>query len=298
MGELEMLERLKYKHIVGYLGFSCVDDNIHMFLEYVAGGSLCQLISNTGMKQSLVQNYTEQILKGLAYLHENNVVHRDLKPANILVSPTGVLKLADFGTAADLSNVDINQIDQQTLCGTPAFIAPEVIRKEMRTTASDIWSLGVTVFRMVSGKLPFRCMDVLSLLRAIANGEINTRRPNYCTPEAGDFIERCLTFEPELRPSAEKLLLLHPMIVPGSDAFAQTPPRVSEVRQSMIQAREVRNSTADDSWVGWTQTEEVEHSIEPTLSRRSSLQDLHSEPPARACASQKAPMTAVVKCMT
>merc|ERR1711964_58249 len=122
MGELEMLERLKYKHIVGYLGFSCVDDNIHMFLEYVAGGSLCQLISNTGMKQSLVQNYTEQILNGLAYLHENNVVHRDLKPENVLVTVDGKLKVADFGASFNIS--ELTHTTLQTTKGTPAYIAP------------------------------------------------------------------------------------------------------------------------------------------------------------------------------
>ena len=118
------------------------------------------------------------------------MIHRDLKPGNTIVSSDGVAKLLDFGTAFDMSQVTHTM--EQTLCGTPAYVAPEVVRKAKHTTASDIWSFGVLVYSMVNGDIPFKAKDGLALLYAIARGQVVLEFPDNCPLLARDFITRCL----------------------------------------------------------------------------------------------------------
>merc|ERR1712072_1628821 len=118
------------------------DKGFFMYMEYVAGGTLDARISELGkLDHNVAMIYTKQMLQGLVFMHENQVIHRDLKPANVLISVDGTIKLADFGTAFDLS--ELTHTAQQTLCGTPAYIAPEE----------------------------------LALLRAIANGSVKVAYP-------------------------------------------------------------------------------------------------------------------------
>merc|ERR1712072_707226 len=102
-------------------------------------------------------------------------IHRDLKPTNVLIS-TGVrLKLADFGTALDLSrSTDAGGI----ICGTPAFVSPEIARKETHSTATDVWSLGIMIFNMLTGDYPFKNSDHLALLRKIRARELTMVFPS------------------------------------------------------------------------------------------------------------------------
>merc|ERR1712096_94349 len=97
---------------------------------------------------------------------------------------------------------------QQTVCGTPAFIAPEVVKKGKHTTKTDIWSLGVTVYNMLTGDLPFLAEDRYTLLLNIASGKLKAKYPEGFDPQARAFIDACLESDPSLRPSASCLLQL------------------------------------------------------------------------------------------
>lgn len=205
--EVDMLSRLQHVNIVNYHG-SCESEGnseIFLYLEYVGGPTLLSLIAQTTrIEITLARFYLEQILNGLSYLHDNSVVHRDLKPSNILISNKGVAKLADFGTAFDLSEVTHTLV--QTLCGTPAFAAPEVVRKEKHTSASDVWSLGVVFFNMLTGEIPFRG-SVIAVLRALASEEVVLTFPIEWVPAvARDFIRQCCCFRVDERPSVAGLL--------------------------------------------------------------------------------------------
>merc|ERR1712098_44889 len=195
-------------NIVKYLGSSVVPNEpntFRMYLEYVSGGSLKDIIKLKGkLPTDLSRFYLRQILSGLAFLHSNSVIHRDLKPGNILISVESTLKLADCGAAFDLSSM--TQTQEQTLCGTPAYTAPEVIKKEKHTTASDIWSVGVVAFNMITGKLPWVSKDIYSLLFAIANLKIELVFPQGTDRATITFIHACLKPWAESRPSAKKLM--------------------------------------------------------------------------------------------
>jgi len=122
-------------------------------LEYVPGGSLEQIYKRYPVTEHLVAKYTQQILYGLEFLHYKNVIHRDIKAANILFKEDGTCQLADFGS----SKMICEGIEKKnkSFCGTPYWMAPEVIRQTGHNRFADIWSLGATVYEMIIGKPPW-----------------------------------------------------------------------------------------------------------------------------------------------
>merc|ERR1711964_710526 len=187
------------------------DSYFYMYLELVSGGSLRDLLKQYRgpLDVALARNYGQQMLKGLTFLHSKEVVHRDLKPANVLITTEGVLKLADFGTAFDLSALTRTAEGKiQTFCGTPPFMSPEVVRREEYTTASDVWSFGVLMFEMLTGRLPFEQKGIRELLNEIACG---SNRPAWPSDHRVHINLRllvvgCLARDSAMRPSAESLL--------------------------------------------------------------------------------------------
>jgi len=153
--EVDILSHLNHKNIVRYMGSSRDEQNLNIFLEYVAGGSIASLLGKYGkFNESLVRVYTRQIVEGLEYLHFHNIIHRDIKGANVLVNNEGVCKLADFGAAKKIYGLtDYTQF--KSLRGTINWMAPEVIKQEGHGRYADIWSLGCTVLEMLTAKPPW-----------------------------------------------------------------------------------------------------------------------------------------------
>uniref|UniRef100_A0A8B9CU22 Mitogen-activated protein kinase kinase kinase 1 n=1 Tax=Anser brachyrhynchus TaxID=132585 RepID=A0A8B9CU22_9AVES len=127
--EIRMMSHLNHPNIIRMLGATCEKSNYNLFIEWMAGGSVAHLLSKYGaFKESVIINYTEQLLRGLSYLHENQIIHRDVKGANLLIDSTGHrLRIADFGAAARLASKGTGAGEfQGQLLGTIAFMAPEV----------------------------------------------------------------------------------------------------------------------------------------------------------------------------
>ncbi|RLN15449.1 hypothetical protein C2845_PM02G01410 [Panicum miliaceum] len=220
--EIALLSQFEHENIVQYYGTDKEESKLYIFIELVTQGSLSSLYQKYKLRESQVSAYTRQILNGLLYLHERNVVHRDIKCANILVHANGSVKLADFGLAKEMSKINM----LRSCKGSVYWMAPEVINpKKMYGPSADIWSLGCTVLEMLTRQIPFPNVEWTNAFFMIGRGE-QPPIPNYLSKEAQDFIGQCVRVDPENRPSASQLLE-HPFVNrPLRASFESSPPGI------------------------------------------------------------------------
>jgi len=205
--EIALLSQFEHENIVHYYGTDKEDSKLYIFLELVTQGSLVSLYRKYRLRDTHVSAYTRQILNGLTYLHERDIVHRDIKCANILVHANGSVKLADFGLAKQASKLNV----LKSCKGTVYWMAPEVVNpKKTYGPAADIWSLGCTVLEMLTRELPYPDLEWTQALYRIGKGE-PPAIPSTLSRDARDFISQCVKPNPEDRPSASKLLD-HPFV--------------------------------------------------------------------------------------
>ncbi|KAL5222173.1 hypothetical protein ABZP36_026886 [Zizania latifolia] len=217
--EVKLLKNLSHPNIVRYIGTVREDNSLNILLEFVPGGSIQSLFGRLGsFPEAVIRKYTKQILHGLEYLHRNGIIHRDIKGANILVDNKGCIKLADFGASKQVEKLVMTA---KTMKGTPYWMAPEVIVGSGHDFSADIWSVGCTVIEMATGKTPWsQEIQEISLLYYVGTTKSHPPIPEHLSPEAKDFLLKCLQKEPELR-SAASDLLLHPFVTGGSEDLHQ-----------------------------------------------------------------------------
>ncbi|TKY74319.1 Mitogen-activated protein kinase kinase kinase 1 [Spatholobus suberectus] len=200
--EIALLSQFEHENIVQYYGTEMDESKLYIFLELVTKGSLRNLYQKYTLRDSQVCAYTRQILHGLKYLHDRNVVHRDIKCANILVDASGSVKLADFGLAKATKLNDV-----KSMKGTAFWMAPEVVKGKNQGYGlpADMWSLGCTVLEMLTGQLPYCHLECMQALFRIGKGE-RPPIPDSLSRDARDFILQCLQVDPNDRPTAAQLL--------------------------------------------------------------------------------------------
>ncbi|KAL3630129.1 hypothetical protein CASFOL_023113 [Castilleja foliolosa] len=207
--EIALLSKLSQANIVQYYGSDLTEERLSVYLEYVSGGSIHKLLQEYGsFGEPVIQNYTRQILSGLAYLHGRNTVHRDIKGANILVDPNGEVKLADFGMAKHITSCS----SMLSFKGSPYWMAPEVVMNTNGYSLPvDIWSLGCTILEMATSKPPWSQYEGVAAIFKIGNSRDTPEIPDHLSADAKNFIRLCLQREPSSRPTASQLLG-HPFV--------------------------------------------------------------------------------------
>ncbi|KAI8367474.1 kinase-like domain-containing protein [Radiomyces spectabilis] len=184
--EKHILEAVGFPFLVNLWGTFQDDTNLYMVMDYVPGGELFSILRRKKrFPDQIAKMYAAEVVLAIEYLHSKNVVYRDLKPENLLLDRHGHIKITDFGFAKYVPDVT------WTLCGTPDYLAPEVIQSKGYGKAVDWWSLGILIFEMLAGYPPFYDDDHLKLYEKILGGKI--RWPAYFDPHAKDLLKRLLT---------------------------------------------------------------------------------------------------------
>ena len=211
--EVDILSTMDHPNIVKYFGIFEDDLFIHIVMEYLKGQDLSKIISlknYNDFSENQMGIIIQQLLKALSFIHSKKIIHRDIKPENILFSDKKnlyTLKLIDFGLAAN-SDQEIKTV------GTPSYMSPEMIDGNV-TYVSDIWSVGVIVYQMITGDLPFigKDDDNKTLYEKIKNGNYDTEILNEkdCSEEVKDFINKALQKDIKNRLTVDEALN-HPWI--------------------------------------------------------------------------------------
>ncbi|KAI8894704.1 kinase-like domain-containing protein, partial [Globomyces pollinis-pini] len=213
--EIAFLSQLNHDNIVRYigmripnffiLGFDSVDGNFNVYLEYVSGGTVASGIAQYGkFDETITRSFTAQILCGLEYLHDRDIIHRDIKGANVLVTSEGVAKISDFGISKKNEYAAYHRMTRLSFQGTVPWMAPEVARGKGYSAKVDIWSCGCLVLEMLSGKLPWHNVrgQVIYLL---GTGNAPPIPPSIADAPR-EFISTTFEIDPEKRPTASDLL--------------------------------------------------------------------------------------------
>eukprot|EP00727_Mastigamoeba_balamuthi_P000115 m51a1_g1010 putative myosin light chain kinase (388) ;mRNA; f:597582-599415 len=204
MREIAIMKKLAHPNIVRLHQVVLTKKTINIVMEHVDGGELFSKICFHGhMAEEDARVVFSQILSAVNYLHSRGVAHRDLKAQNILVSNSLEVKLVDFGLSVD-STVSW----MKTMCGSPSYVAPEVFDCMPYTTQCDMWSLGVLLFAMLSGQLPFSSESQLELYQDITQGAYTFDSPVWASvsPLAKDLVAKLLTVDPTRRLTASRCL--------------------------------------------------------------------------------------------
>ncbi|CAL7935979.1 unnamed protein product [Xylocopa violacea] len=212
--ELQIFEGIQHKHLVRYYGLEIHREEMLIFMEFCAEGTLESLVagSGNGLPESLVRKYTHQLLSAVAVLHSHGIVHRDIKTANIFLTDEGnCLKLGDFGSAVQIKAHTTMPGELQGFVGTQAYMAPEVFMKSEsggHGRAADIWSVGCCIIEMASGRRPWSDYDSnYQIMFKVGMGE-TPALPKNLSAEGIDLIKKCLQHDPKKRFTANALLTL------------------------------------------------------------------------------------------
>jgi serine/threonine protein kinase len=195
MAERNVLLNANHPNLVSARYSFQTDTKVFLIMDYVCGGELLQRIRDLRrVPEDSTRLYAAELVLAIEYLHAINVTHRDLKPENVLFDERGHLRITDFGLVKE--NMGEGSTTA-TFCGTPEYIAPEIIRNTGYTSAVDWWSLGILIFEMLFGFRPFHGQSPAKTYRMIINDDLEF--PRAASPAAKSIISGLCQKDPDLR---------------------------------------------------------------------------------------------------
>jgi serine/threonine-protein kinase len=210
--ELRYARKITHENVIRIYDFLTLGKFCAISMEYFPSHTLAVEMKSMGTARQPRQfEILRDICKGMSVAHQANIVHRDLKPQNILINDHGLVKIVDFGLAAAISHPDSRLTGSGTLMGTPTYMAPEQIRGTEVDPRTDIYSLGVIMYEMFTGKPPYVGADPLSVLYQHIEGKaLRPRERNPAIPEAVEaMIRRAMAVQPEQRYQTVDALRAH-----------------------------------------------------------------------------------------
>ncbi|XP_052182685.1 CBL-interacting serine/threonine-protein kinase 23-like isoform X2 [Diospyros lotus] len=196
--EISTMKLIRHPNVIRMYEVMASKTKIYIVLEFVTGGELFDKIASEGrLKEDEARKYFQQLINAVDYCHSRGVFHRDLKPENLLLDASGVLKVSDFGLSALPQQVREDGL-LHTTCGTPNYVAPEVINNKGYDGAkADLWSCGVILFVLLAGYLPFEDSNLVTLYKKIFKADFSC--PPWFSSSAKKLIKRILDPNPSAR---------------------------------------------------------------------------------------------------
>ncbi|KZT69956.1 Pkinase-domain-containing protein [Daedalea quercina L-15889] len=254
--EITMMKLMNHPNIMRIYDVYEGEKELYLILEYVEGGELFDFLVNRGKLAPLeALAYFKQVVYGLNYAHTFSIIHRDLKPENILIHSLNppLIKIADWGMAAFAPP----SLQLETSCGSPHYASPEIVNGHKYTgTATDIWSCGVILYALLTGRLPFDDKNVRTLLSKVKVGKYEM--PTYIDPMAKDLLTRMLVVDVNKRISMTEVLA-HPWLEGLTPGITYVPaPPVSELAKPLPSALHIDRDLFESLCVIWGRHADVD----------------------------------------
>ncbi|GAA5928413.1 hypothetical protein JCM10213_005729 [Rhodosporidiobolus nylandii] len=264
--EIKIHQAMQHPNIIAFEHCFEDDGNVYMQLELCSNGSLLDLLrARRRYSEPEARFYLTQLCGACDYMHANSVIHRDLKLGNLMLDENMDLRVGDFGLAA---LVKFKGERKKTICGTPNYIAPEILfdQKAGHSFEVDIWSIGVILYTLLIGRPPFQTKDVKNIYRKIRDNAYTFPSDHSLSPEAIDLISWILRPIPTERPTLGDILA-HPWFVTGP-----FPSRISPRATDPQRAKELM-----EEWRYMTKRQARENFRR--VKRRAGIVEIEEEPP-------------------
>ncbi|OCK83093.1 Pkinase-domain-containing protein [Lepidopterella palustris CBS 459.81] len=248
--EIALLSTCASQYVTQYKTSFVRGVKLWIVMEYLGGGSCLDLLKPGPFSEAHIAIVCRELLLGLDYLHQTGKIHRDIKAANTLLSQTGKVKIADFGVAAQLTNI---KSQRMTFVGTPFWMAPEVIQEAGYDFKADIWSLGITAMELANGEPPNAGTHPMKVLFLIPKAPAPRLEGNNWSRDFKDFVASCLIKDPDRRPTAKELL---------RHRFIQRAGKVEAMRE-LIERKQMYDAQEDNKTSHPKYYEETMHDISP-----------------------------------
>ncbi|CAA7015192.1 unnamed protein product [Microthlaspi erraticum] len=202
--EISVMRMVKHPNIVELHEVMASKSKIYFAMELVRGGELFAKVAKGRLREDVARVYFQQLISAVDFCHSRGVYHRDLKPENLLLDEEGNLKVTDFGLSAFTEHLKQDGL-LHTTCGTPAYVAPEVILKKGYDGAkADLWSCGVILFVLLAGYLPFQDDNLVNMYRKIYRGDFKC--PGWLSSDARRLVTKLLDPNPNTRITVDKVM--------------------------------------------------------------------------------------------